>query len=109
MIKYREIVASTQVQIKNNKTGEAKTMKDEQEYMYSGGIEEHPVYVSVRAAGTVNLGNFESGRIEIGLSWPSKAGEVDNVFEKTKEWIDKRLSKEITDLRESGKSRKVDI
>lgn len=55
--------------------------------------------VSVNAGATVNLGNYESARINVMLSMPCYPEEIDEVFEKAKEWVDIRLGKEVKELK----------
>lgn len=55
--------------------------------------------VSVSAGATINLGNYESGRVQVMLSVPCYVEEIDSIFERTKEWVDVRLSQEVQELR----------
>ena len=43
---------------------------------------------------TVNLGNFESLRVDIGIELECQDGEEDETFKRLKAWIDAKLAKE---------------
>jgi len=79
--------------------GEEKVIKDKQEYLPTEPIE-NPAYVGVSAGGTVNLGNYSSGRINVSISYPCEPKDVDSVYPKLKEWVDTRVGSEISELRE---------
>jgi uncharacterized protein (UPF0212 family) len=112
-LKVSEIKADTNVTITNNMSKEKEVVKDDREYLYSGAMESNPIYVSVRAGSTLNLGDFNSGKIEIGISCPTTGEDLENTFESAKNWLDKRLGKEIQELHEYAEkkkqSKKVDI
>ena len=87
-------------------------MKDEREFLYTGAMEENPIYVSIRAGNTISTAPYESAKIEIGLSCPSKGQDLEKVFETARDWLDIRLGKEISEIRqyvEERKNDKVDI
>jgi len=67
----------------------------------------NPATVSVKAGATVNLGNFESARIDVMLSMPCYVEEVNFIYEQVKDWVDDRVQKEYKELKESveGKAR----
>jgi len=52
-----------------------------------------PATVSVKAGITINLGNYESGRVDVMLSMPCYPGEVDEIYEEVKQWVDNRLER----------------
>lgn len=60
--------------------------------------------VSVKAGATVNLGNYESARVDVMLSVPCYVEEIDEVYEQTKDWVDRMVKKEYDELsRSAGK------
>ena len=60
--------------------------------------------VSVKGGATINLGNYESARIDVMLVVPCYVEEIDTVFPKVKEWVDAKLAKEYKELKQvSGK------
>lgn len=40
---------------------------------------------------TKNMGNYESAKAGVSLMMPCYAGELDEVFEFTKDWVDKKM------------------
>jgi len=54
---------------------------------------------------TVNMGNYQSSRIDVGLSVPCYIEEVPEVYEKIKATLEHHLQREVKDLieqREKG-------
>lgn len=62
-----------------------------------------PANVSVKAGATVNLGNYESARVDVMLSVPCYIEEIDDVYEQTKDWVDRMVKKEYDELSRSAK------
>jgi hypothetical protein len=52
---------------------------------------DEPCYVSIRRSKTLNLGNYESERIEVGLSVPCQPEKINEVAESVKRWINIQL------------------
>ena len=59
--------------------------------------------VSVKGGATVNLGNYESARVDVMLSVPCYIEEIDEVYEQTKDWVDRMVKKEYDELSRSAK------
>ena len=53
-----------------------------------------PASISVKAGITINLGNYESARVDVMLTMPCYPEEVDQVYEDTKDWVDSRVDHE---------------
>jgi hypothetical protein len=53
-----------------------------------------PASISVKAGITINLGNYESARVDVMLTMPCYPEEVDQVYEDTKNWVDSRVDHE---------------
>lgn len=51
----------------------------------------NPASISVKAGITINLGNYESGRVDVMLTMPCYPEEVDEVYEDVKSWVDSRV------------------
>lgn len=47
--------------------------------------------VSMSGGQTINIGNYNSVRFEVGLSMPCQAAEVEGTYEFIKNWLDMRL------------------
>jgi len=90
-------------------TKNGETIKQEEEYLPTDPIE-NPAWIDVTAGATVNLGSFNSGRISVSITYPCDPKDVDEVYPKLKEWVDKRVGAEVQELRESAQqNKKVDI
>lgn len=61
-----------------------------------------PANVSVKAGCTVNMTNYESGRIDIMVSIPCYKEEIDDVFPRVKDWVDERMTKEYQELKKAA-------
>ena len=53
-----------------------------------------PANISVKAGITINLGNYESARVDVMLSMPCYPEELDSVYEDVKKWVDGRVEHE---------------
>jgi hypothetical protein len=51
----------------------------------------NPASISVKAGLTINLGNYESGRVDVMLTMPCYPEEVDETYEDVKSWVDSRV------------------
>lgn len=51
----------------------------------------NPASISVKAGVTINLGNYESGRVDVMLTMPCYPEEVDETYEDVKSWVDSRV------------------
>jgi hypothetical protein len=48
---------------------------------------------------TLNLGNFESARIDVSISLPCYCEEVEEAYDYARQWVEKRLDAEVKDIR----------
>jgi len=62
--------------------------------------------ISVKAGVTVNLGNYESGRVDVMLSMPCYVQEVEDVYSQVKDWVDKKVAQEYKELNKFSVSSK---
>jgi hypothetical protein len=58
-----------------------------------------PAKVSVSMGLTINLGNFNSCRIDVSLSTPCYREETEDAYTHTRTWVESRLTKEVDDIR----------
>ncbi len=93
-----EMKATTKVVIKDNITKEETTVKDKDEYLPTAMKEGNPAYLNITAGMTKGLPNYSSAKISISITYPCMPEEINESYEKLKEWIDKRLIKEISEL-----------
>jgi len=64
-----------------------------------------PAYVSVKAGFTMNLGNYESGRVDIMVSVPCYPEEIEAVYPIVKDMVDTRLAEEYKEMKSSAQVR----
>lgn len=93
-----ETKATTKVMIKDNITKEETTVKDKDEYLPTAMQEGNPAYLNISAGMTKNLGDFNSARVSISITYPCVPDDIEESYEKLKNWIDSRLIKEIAEL-----------
>lgn len=58
-----------------------------------------PAEVRYSNGATVNLGNFEGVRVDVGLRVPCYLEEVDDAFVWSREWVESKLKHEVADAR----------
>jgi len=61
-----------------------------------------PATVSVKAGATVNMGNYESGRIDVMLTIPCYVEEIEDAFTTAKEWVDAKIGEEYNEMKASA-------
>jgi len=93
-----ETKAHTTVIIKDNITKEETTLKDQDEYLPTAMKEGNPAYLNITAGMTKGLPNYSSAKISISITYPCIPEEINESYEKLKEWLDARLIKEISEL-----------
>lgn len=93
-----ETKAATKVMIKDTITKEETTVKDKDEYLPTAMQEGNPAYLNISAGMTKNLGDFNSARVSISITYPCVPDDIEESYEKLKNWIDARLIKEIAEL-----------
>lgn len=72
---------------------------EETEEIDVGIFETIPANVSVKAGATVNLHDYNSGRIDVMLSMPCYIEDIDETFINVKEWVDTRIGEEYRELK----------
>lgn len=66
-----------------------------------------PVARAKRGYGlTLNLGHFESARLDIGVELPCYIEDLDNADEYAEKWVENRIRKEAGDIRASQSNKK---
>lgn len=60
-----------------------------------------PCYITVKCGRTVNIGNFESVRLDVSLSAPSYKEELSSVYQQVKEFVFDRLGEEVNNVVEN--------
>lgn len=59
-----------------------------------------PAEVRVELGLTLNLGNYESARLNVGVVVPCYKEETDAAFKYAKNWVSERVAAEVKDIRE---------
>jgi hypothetical protein len=67
-----------------------------------------PAKVEVKMGMTINLGNYESARVDVGLVVPCYREEADEAFEWSKKWVNEKTLEEAGEARKFAKSRADD-
>lgn len=93
-----ECKVHTLVILKDNITKEEITLKDNDEYLPTSMKEGNPAYLNITAGMTKGLPNYSSAKISISITYPCIPDEINTSYEKLKQWIDARLSKELSEL-----------
>lgn len=56
--------------------------------------------VTFRAGLTLNMGNYETARVDVGIDFPCDADKIDTAYKRAKEWVTTRLQDEVSDIRQ---------
>jgi hypothetical protein len=65
-------------------------------------FETTPAEVLYEAGATINMGNYESGRVTVGIRVPCYREEIATAFDTAKVWVEKVLEDEVRELRRAG-------
>ena len=102
-VEVKEIVGFSTVTRVNNITKETDEIKEEEHRITVKPFVTNTATVSVKGGATINLGNYESGRIDVMLSVPCYIEEVEEIYKPIKEWVDNKVYDEVKELREASK------
>ena len=58
----------------------------------------NPAVISVKGGATINLGTYDSARVDVMLSLPCYVEEIDDVYIQVKEWVDRRVALEYKEM-----------
>jgi hypothetical protein len=105
-VNVKEIVGT--IEVSKRIDGKEIVMKDDKFYLPTEKIDQDAAFVSVKAGATVNLGSYNSGRIDVSLMYPCYPSQIDDVYESVKNWVDEKLSAEYEELKQAA-PKKVDI
>lgn len=61
-----------------------------------------PAEVFYEAGATLNMGNYESVRLTIGIRMPCYREEANEAFDMAKAWVESRLEQEVLEARRHG-------
>lgn len=91
------------VTVKRTQVGTVKEDSEEREQIEVSRFVTDPAYVTVAVGVTKNLGNYESLRMEVRVSLPCYIEEVDETYFTAKEWVDTRMDRELSELKDKTK------
>jgi hypothetical protein len=77
-----------------------KLMKEDtkDEYLPTPMKEGNPAYLSIMGSLTKNLGNYEAAKVSVSITYPCDPNDINESYDKLKNWLDKRLIQEISEL-----------
>jgi hypothetical protein len=60
-----------------------------------------PAVISLEYGLTLNMGNFESCRLSVGIRLPCYKEQVDSAYEAATAWVEERVQAQVRDIRTS--------
>lgn len=60
------------------------------------------VVVSFEEGATINLGDYNSARVKVGVAYPCSKEELDSAFNFIKSWVDNKLQQVVTEIQEDN-------
>jgi len=90
------------------KAGDAKenTVSSEPQVIQVHRFQTEPARAEIHLGLTLNLGNFESARVDVGVVIPCYREELEDAFAFGKAWAEKKLLAEVDDVRKNASSNK---
>jgi hypothetical protein len=62
-------------------------------------IEGPPATVNVMLGLTINQGNYESARIDVGIRMPCNPADAEETYQRAKDWCESRIQIEVKSIR----------
>lgn len=87
------------VTVKKTQAGTVNADYEKREEIEVSRFVTTPALVTAGAGATLNMGNYESLRIDVRVSLPCYVEEIDGMYLKARDWVDERLSKEIEEVK----------
>jgi hypothetical protein len=92
---------------RQNATGFSETEKKDdpdskirQEFSFPiSPIDGPPATVNVMLGLTINQGNYESARIDVGIRMPCNPADVEETYQTAKDWCESRIKIEVKSIR----------
>jgi hypothetical protein len=56
-------------------------------------------HVHVSGTSTINLGNYESAKITVGLTFPTSVDDIGNAYDFASDWVSERMNKALKDVK----------
>lgn len=75
---------------------------DTTEVVHTGVVAapEEMCHVSVSGDQTINMGNYESVKIHVGLTMPCKKADIEETFEYVSDWVSSKMKKATEETKE---------
>lgn len=104
--KERELPTQTFVRRQFAKDGKDKgPAKDTDEVIQINRFATEPARVAVSMGMTVNLGNYESVRIDVSITVPCYFEEHEEAYSYARSWVEKRTLEEVNEARRFAQNR----
>lgn len=87
------------VTVKQTQVGTVNEDSEEREQIEVSPFVTDPAYVTFACGATLNMGNYQSLRIDVRVSLPCYIEEIDEMYTTAKKWADERLDKELKELK----------
>ena len=87
------------VTVKQTQVGTVNKDSEEREQIEVSRFVTDPAYVTFACGATLNMGNYQSLRIDVRVSLPCYIEEIDDMYITAKKWVDERLNKELKELK----------
>jgi hypothetical protein len=100
-VESAEALVTRTVKLQGGKTEESQDVQQVQVHRF---ITE-PATVAVSMGLTLNLGRYETARIDVGLKVPCYLEEVDAAYEYARKWVEEKVTAEAEDVRKFAKTR----
>lgn len=65
-------------------------------------FETEPAKVRVGFGLTINLGNYESARLDVSVEVPCYKEQVDDAYTAAKDWVEQRVQQEVAEIKGGG-------
>ena len=104
-----EVMSIIEVKIINNLTKEETILKDKTEFLPLPPQDGPYAYTGGEFGFSENLGNFRSAKGKVFLMYPCSPADVDIVYDKVKNWIDKRVEAEFAEVQQYIGNARIDI
>lgn len=98
-----------EVKIINNLTKEEILLKDKTEFLPLPPQDGPYAYTGGEFGFSENLGNFRSAKGKVFLMYPCSPADVDIVYDKVKNWIDKRVEAEFAEVQQYIGNARIDV
>lgn len=94
----KSLEGKAMITVRRTQVGKVLEDSSEEETIHVRKFETEPAYVSVRVGATKNMGNYESLRLEVGVTIPCYTEEITEVEKQATEWVDDKMDKKLSEL-----------